>query len=98
MVHSLLYCFSWLYVDTLLTVISILHIVVAYCGDLPVISNGVSSSTDATSWPAGSVVTYSCDMGFKLKDNSQSTIECVAVSEETAEWSGSTNIICSAGM
>ena len=98
MVHSFLHCFSWLYVDTLLTVISILHIVVVYCGDIPVVANGKSSSTDATSWPAGSVVTYSCDMGFKLKDNSQSTVECVAVSETTAEWRDSTNILCTKGM
>ena len=84
--------------DTLLTDISILHTVVLFCGDFPVISNGKSSSTDATSWPAGSVVTYSCDMGFKLKDNSQSTVECLAVSDATAEWSDSTNIICTEGM
>ena len=87
-----------MYVDILLTDISILHIVVLYCGGVPVIANGKSSFTDATSWPAGSKITYNCDMGFKLKNNSQSTVECVAVSEMTAEWSDSTNIICTEGM
>ena len=88
----------WLYVDTLLTDISILHIVVLYCGDVPVIANGVSSSTDATSWPEGSVVSYNCNEGHEFRSDSPSTIKCEVESEETAEWSDSTNIICRAGM
>ena len=90
-----------MYVDiiTLLTVISILHIVVLHCGDLPVIANGRNSSTAATPWLPGSKVTYSCDIGFKFKNDGLSTIECRVNSEKkTAEWSRSINIICSAGM
>ena len=87
-----------MYVDTLLTDISILHIVVLYCGDVPVISNGKSSSTDATSWPAGSKVTYSCNDGHEFNNDSPSTTACVAVSETTAEWRDSTNILCTKGM
>ena len=77
--------------------ISILHIVVLHCGDLPVIANGRNSSTAATPWLPGSKVTYGCNRGFK--NDGLSTIECLVNREKkTAEWSGSTNIICSAGM
>ena len=84
---------------TLLTDISILHIVVLHCGDFPIVANGRNSSTDATPWLPGSKVTYSCDTGYMLKTDGLSTIECVINGEKkTAEWSDSTNIICSAGM
>ena len=90
-----------MYVDviTLLTDISILHIIVLHCGDFPIVANGRNSSTAATPWLPSSKVTYSCDVGHVFKNNISSTIECVIDTEKkTAEWSDSTNIICSAGM
>ena len=90
-----------MYVDviTLLTDISILHIIVLHCGDFPIVANGRNSSTAATPWLPSSKVTYSCDVGFKFDSDSLSAIECVIDTEKkTAEWRDSTNIICTAGM
>ena len=90
-----------MYVDviTLLTDISILHIVVLHCGDFPIVADGRNSSTAVTPWLPSSKVTYSCNVGHEFKNSISSTIECVIDTEKkTAEWSDSTNIICSAGM